>query len=349
MPTYAETINRMVREGRFYTHGPGEYITCYACGHYCKIREGLNGICKVRYNKGGRLMVPWGYVAGVAVDPIEKKPFFHCWPGSDALSFGMLGCDLHCSYCQNWVTSQALRDKRAVAGYRAVPADEFRRILLETGARVVTSTYNEPLITAEWALELFSVAKEEGVATSFVSNGNATPEIINELAGKVDLYKVDLKSFRDKNYRALGTTLQRVTDSIGLLYEKGFWLEIVTLLVPGFNDDREELREMAAFIAGISPDIPWHITAFHPDYKMTDPRPTTAEDLFVAGEIGREAGLNFVYLGNRPGETGDWENTRCPCCGTTLVRRYGFRILEDRLSGRGTCPECLAEIPGRWT
>jgi pyruvate formate lyase activating enzyme len=322
-------------------------VRCLACGHRCLIRPGRAGVCRVRFNRDGELRVPAGYVAGLQVDPIEKKPFFHAYPGENALSFGMLGCDLHCSYCQNWVTSQALRDDAALALPRFCSADELVRIAVDEGTPVVVSTYNEPLITADWAMEVFARARRADLACGFVSNGNATPEVLEYLRPVVDLYKVDLKSFRDKAYRQLGCTLENVLESIRRLKAMGFWVELVTLLIPGMNDSEEELRDMTAFIADVSVDIPWHVTAFHPDYKMTDPRATQVEDLLRAYDIGREAGLHFVYPGNLPGRVGDRENTYCPKCERLLIARHGFYVTENRMAA-GACPDCGHKCPGVW-
>jgi pyruvate formate lyase activating enzyme len=325
----------------------GNAVRCLACGHRCYIREGKAGICRVRFNQGGQLRVPGGYVAGLQIDPIEKKPFFHAFPGRDALSFGMLGCDLHCSYCQNWVTSQALRDEQAVALPQFISAEELVRRAVRHGAPVVVSTYNEPLITADWAVRVFEPAREAGLRCGFVSNGNATPEVLEFLRPWVDLYKVDLKSFNDRNYRKLGAVLQNVLDTVVRLKEMGFWVEVVTLLIPGFNDSDGEVRGMAKFLAGVSADIPWHVTAFHPDYKMTDPPRTQVADLVRAYDIGREAGLRFVYPGNLPGMVGDRENTYCPNCEGLLIARHGFYVVENRMNG-SHCPDCGAAVPGVW-
>ncbi|MBX3178642.1 MAG: AmmeMemoRadiSam system radical SAM enzyme [Candidatus Hydrogenedentes bacterium] len=322
-------------------------IRCVACGHRCLIRPGRAGVCKVRFNQGGALHVPWGYVAGLQVDPIEKKPFYHAFPGRDALSFGMLGCDLHCAYCQNWVTSQALRDEAAVAMPRFVTPKQLVARAVQEEAPVIVSTYNEPLITADWAAAVFEEAHKAEIVCGFVSNGNATPEVIEFLQPWVSLYKVDLKSFQDRSYRQLGCKLQTVLDTIGRLHTLGFWVEIVTLVIPEFNDTDEELGDIARFLAGISPDIPWHITAFHPDYKMNDTGRTPAETLKRAWEIGREAGLNFVYPGNLPGQFGDREHTACPGCGEILIRRHGFYVVQNRMAGRN-CPRCQRDIPGVW-
>ena len=239
-------------------------------------------------NRGGRLYVPWGYVGSIQCDPIEKKPFFHARPGALAFSFGMLGCDLHCGYCQNWVTSQAIRDPRAVAPPRLSTPKQLAELAIEMGGGAVVSTYNEPLITAEWAVAVFQEARAAGLLTGFVSNGNGTPQVLEYIRPWVDLYNVDLKSFEDRHYRQLGGRLQPILESIRLIYQMGFWLEIVTLVIPGFNDSDEELTRMAEFLVSISPDIPWHLTAFHKDYKMLDPDNTSPADA-GAGRPDRQA------------------------------------------------------------
>ncbi len=342
-----ETLRHYVKEGELYRTLSPDTLECYACGHRCKIHEGRDGICKIRFNRGGKLLVPYGYAAGIQADPIEKKPFFHAFPGATALSFGMLGCDLHCAYCQNWITSQALNDPHA--GSEPIGISPKQMVLLAKNhkARVMTSTYNEPLITSEWAVEIFKEARREGLTCSYVSNGNATPEVLKYIRPWVDLYKVDLKSFNDKNYRKLGTKLQTVLDSIHMIYDHGFWLEVVSLIIPSFNDSPGELRAMAEFLVSISPNIPWHVTAFHQDYKMTDPDNTPVETLIRAAAIGRDAGLNFVYAGNLPGESGNWENTYCPSCHTLLVERVGFRVLQNKIEN-GKCHKCRQPIPGFW-
>src|SRR5512134_2675356 len=208
-------------------------LRCYACGHQCPIPEGAMGVCKVRFNRGGRLLVPWGYVGGVQCDPVEKKPFFHAYPGALAYSVGMLGCDLHCAYCQNWVTSQALRDPEAIAPPRDATAAALVADALSQGARLLVSTYNEPLITAEWAVEIFGEARAAGLVTGFVSNGNGTPRVLDYIRPYIDLYKVDLKSFDDKHYRELGGRLAPILQTIRALHDMGVWVEIVTLLIHG--------------------------------------------------------------------------------------------------------------------
>ena len=345
--TLAGVLDRQSVPGSLW-RAEGDRIRCVACGHRCLLSEGRRGICRVRFNQAGQLRVPFGYVAGVQCDPVEKKPFYHVYPGSDALTFGMLGCDFHCSYCQNWVTSQALRDPAAQVPVKPVSpaqlADTGRRL----GARLVVSSYNEPLITAEWAVAVFQRAREAGLACAFVSNGNATPEALDYLRPWIVAYKIDLKSFHDQRYRTLGGTLEHVTAGIRMVHERGLWLEVVTLVVPGFNDSESELRQMARFLVSVSRDIPWHVTAFHQDYKLTEPPNTTVSQLIRAAEIGAEEGLRFVYAGNAPGQVGPWEDTWCPKCQEKLIERFGYLVRAYRVTADGKCPKCATVLPGIW-
>jgi pyruvate formate lyase activating enzyme len=327
---------------------PDKALKCYACGHRCLIKEGKRGICKVRFNEDGVLRVPANYVAALACDPTEKKPFFHVLPGSDTLTFGMLGCDLHCAYCQNWLTSQALRDETAGTNPTPVTAEHLVTLAKSYGASMVGSSYNEPLITAEWAVDVFKKARPEGFRTAFISNGNATPQVLDYLRPWTDCYKIDLKTMSDKNYRQLGGVVDNILETVKMVHEREFWEEIVTLVIPGFNDSEDELRRAADFIASVSPDIPWHVTAFHQDYHMQDNSNTTAEQLIRACEIGREAGLRYIYAGNLPGRVGRWENTYCPSCDDLLVERYGYLIRQVRVTASGHCPTCSTNIPGIW-
>ena len=343
---------------------PGGACRCLACAHKCVIRDKDAGICGVRFNDGGTLKVPRGYVAGTGLDPVEKKPFFHVLPGALTLSFGMLGCNFKCDFCQNYPSSQAPRFHKPepsdgweapsgpglAGGTEAVRPEELVEAARTSGARIVVSTYNEPLITAEWAAEIFTGAKAAGLRCGFVSNGYATEEALQYLRPLVDLYKVDLKTFNPDNYsRTIGGKLEHVLNAVKRIHELGFWLEIVTLQIPGFNDSPAETDAIAAFIAGVSKDIPWHITAFHPDYRMTDRAATAPASLEKAREAGLRKGLKYVYTGNVPGRGS--EDTGCPSCGRALVRRRGFTVLENsvKLSGQaGSCPACSAPIPGGW-
>lgn len=252
------------------------------------------------------------------------------------------------SNCQNWDISQALRDATAGRPPTSVTPEQLVELGTRNSAKVVASSYNEPLITSEWAVEVFKEAKAHGFLCAYVSNGNATREVLEYIRPYVSAYKIDLKSMRDKNYRQLGAPLQNILDGVKMVHAMGFWLEIVTLIVPGFNDSTEELLDAAQFIASLSRDIPWHVTAFHQDYKMTDHDNTTKSTLIRAAEIGIEAGLNFVYAGNLPGHVGGYENTYCPNCRQLLIERFGYTILNYRITGEGTCPNCASRIAGLW-
>ncbi|NIA14568.1 MAG: AmmeMemoRadiSam system radical SAM enzyme, partial [Nitrospiraceae bacterium] len=317
----------------------GGVVRCLACANRCRIQDGKAGICCVRTNQGGGLRVPGGYVAGLQVDPIEKKPFYHVFPGREALSFGMFGCNFHCPFCQNWISSQAPREGRAANPSQPVSPERLAEVALAEDAPVIVSTYNEPLITADWAYQVFEKAKEKGVVCGFVSNGYATPEVLDFLRPVMDLYKVDLKCFDDEHYRTLGGRLNMVLDTIERLCALGFWVEVVTLVIPDFNDSSEQLNDMARFLARISPDTPWHVTAFHPDYQMTHLRRTSAADLQRAYDAGKNAGLRHVYCGNLPGSMGGAENTHCHNCHALLVERQGFYVMDNRMTG-GCCPDC---------
>jgi pyruvate formate lyase activating enzyme len=352
MATTAEILDRLTEVGELYEAFPDGSVRCYACGHRCLIREGKRGICKVRFNQNGKLKIPWGYVAAFQVDPIEKKPFFHILPGTDALTYGMLGCDFHCGYCQNWLTSQAMRDPSSDASIGYIHQTTPKQIVqyaLRTGAGVLASSYNEPLITTEWSVAIFKEAQKAGLKCVYISNGNATREALELLRPYIIGYKIDLKTMQDRHYRQLGGVLQNVLDGIRLVYELGLWIEIVTLVVPGFNDSNDELMEAAHYIASVSPDIPWHVTAFHPDYKMTDPPPTSVATLLRAAEIGQEAGLNFVYAGNIPGRVSEYEHTYCPKCRQLLIERMGYIIRSYHITAEGACPKCGYTVPGVWS
>lgn len=346
--TLAEALSNHTRRGELYEPLEGNRLRCLACGHRCPIPAGFGGVCKVRFNREGTLRVPYGYINALQCDPIEKKPFFHALPGATALSFGMLGCCFHCGYCQNWVTSQALRDIRSTLSFREISPEEIARLAVAEKAAAVVSTYNEPLITTEWAVAVFREARAAGLVTGFVSNGNATPQALEYLRPWLDLFKVDLKTMDDGRYHQMGGRLKPVLDSIAAIHAMGFWLEVVTLIVPGFNDSQRELDSLARFLARISPDIPWHVTAFHRSYKMMCAEDTRAASLLRAASIGHDAGLRYVYAGNLEGQVGDLENTRCASCRAVLLERRGFRVIRNCVTAEGGCPACGTRIPGVW-
>ncbi len=343
-------LDSLTKPGELYQKLEEGKVQCHACAQRCIISEGRRGICKVRFNQQEELQVPWGYVSGLYPDPVEKKPFNHLLPGSLALTFGMLGCNFHCDFCQNWITSQTLRDPAADYGLetiRRISPEQVVETALHNGCKLIVSSYNEPLITSEWAVAIFKQAQVAGLRCAYVSNGYATPEVLAYLRPYLIAYKIDLKTMQDKQYRQCGGKLDAVMESIQLAHSLGLWVEVVTLIIPGFNDSVEELWDASRFISSVSRDIPWHITAYHPDYKQNAP-PTSVNKLQEAAEIGQEAGLKYVYAGNLAGRVGSLEDTHCPTCMKTLVKRRGFGVVENLLKDTGTCPYCGTKIAGVW-
>ena len=355
MSQLQETLDRLTAPGKLFKPTETERLECVACAHRCKIAPGHRGICQVRFNPddgSGELHVPHGYVAGMQADPIEKKPFAHFLPGSDALTFGMLGCNLQCDFCQNWLTSQTLRDPQAKIPHNyieEITAEEVVETALENRADIIASSYNEPLITSEWAKDIFELAIKKGIQCVYVSNGFATPEVLEFLQPVLRGFKVDLKTMQAKQYKECGGGLQPVLDSIIKAHELGMWVEVVTLVIPEYNDSNEELWDAARFISSVSADIPWHVTAFYPDYKHTEVPPTSAEILQRAAEIGQEAGLHYVYAGNLPGKVGSLEDTFCPHCTTRLIQRRGYTLMDYKITAEGKCTQCGNVIAGVWT
>jgi pyruvate formate lyase activating enzyme len=337
-------LKELSREASLCERLAAKKTRCLACAHRCVIPPGGTGICGVRFNEDGALKAPWGYVSGASPDPIEKKPFFHALPGARTLSFGMYGCNFHCDFCQNW----QIADARRGGSFTPITAspEGLASKAAASGAKALISTYNEPLVTSEWSAAVFAEGRKLGLRAGFVSNGYATPEAAALLRPVMDLWKVDLKSFNSANYlRVCGAQLGKVLAGIKLIKEAGFWLELVTLLIPGFNDSDAEIGEMAGFVAGLSRDIPWHLTAFHPDHLMKDAAPTAQETLSRAREIAASKGLRYVYCGNVRGVAG--QNTACPACGRTLITREGFLVAGNQLKRSGVCP-CGEKIPGVW-
>ena len=352
MTQLEEILDQMTQPGFLQEDLGDGNLRCLACAHRCLIRPDKKGICRVRTNHSGQLYVPWGYTAGMAVDPIEKKPFSHFLPSSSVLTFGMLGCNFHCEFCQNWVSSQVLRDQKVIpysGMLQAVTPEQIVAYALQSGSKTIASSYNEPIISAEWAHDIFSLAKKNNLHTAMVSNGYATSEALEYLQPVMDGYKIDLKSMQEKKYREMGGELKHVLESITTAHKLGFWVEVVTLLIPGYNDDPAELWDAARAIMEVSADIPWHVTGFHPDYHMLDNPPTTAHHLQQAADIGQEAGLHYIYAGNLPGRVGSLENTYCPHCCSLLVERRGYSVTKVLVTPQGTCPKCNEKIAGVWS
>jgi pyruvate formate lyase activating enzyme len=334
----------MIKDAMLWAPLEGGKVTCALCSHRCVIAPSKVGICAVRENRDGKLMtLVYGEVIAAHVDPIEKKPLYHFYPGSKALSIATAGCNFRCGFCQNWEISQAPRRKdRGLKGYKLSP-EEIVREALEQECRSISYTYTEPTIFFEYAYDTARLAKESGLANNFVTNGYMTAEALTTIRPYLDAANVDLKAFKDATYKKIcGARLEPVLESIRLMKKLGIWVEVTTLVVPGLNDGAEELAEIARFIAGVNPDIPWHISRFHPDYEYTDAPPTPVKTLRAAYEIGRKEGLHYIYIGNIMGES---EDTRCPKCDQLLIRRQGFFVAENRLSA-GKCPACASPIAG---
>lgn len=320
-------------------------VQCLGCGHKCVIRNEDSGICRMRWNDSGELRVPYGYVSSIHADPMEKKPFFHALPGQRALSFGMLGCNLQCPYCQNWNISQNLKDSKARVQPRDIEPEELIERARRANVNSVVATYNEPLITSEWSKAVFELAKQENYVTGYVSNGYASREVIEYLRPLTDLFNVDFKAWTPEKYEELGGKVEVVKEMLELIFELDFHLEVITLIVPDRTDDPEELRRMADFLASISPDIPWHLSAFRGAYKWKDHPSTSPAVLKEAYDIAREAGMNYVYCGNLPGRVGEAESTYCPECEELLIKRTGYSIGDINLEN-SNCPECGHEVYG---
>jgi pyruvate formate lyase activating enzyme len=336
--------DHLTQEGYLYSKLPENKVRCVACGHQCVIHEGQQGICGARFNKDGILRVPSNYVAAYRIHPVETNVIFHVKPGSKALIFGMFGCDHHCPYCHNWEISQVFREQRNPSP-QEISASEIVQKAIDSDCSVIASAYNEPLISAEWAAEIFQIAKSQGLTTAFVTDGNATPECMQYLRPHLDVFRVDLKAWKPEDYRTLGAQRDSILNSIQLAFELGFWVEVVTLIVPYFNDNISDLRSIAKFISSLSKNIPWHVTAFHPRYKMQDRSTTPMQIITLAAMEGYASGLNYVYTGNAPGT--NFENTYCSECKSLLVERSGYEILQNHLNF-GSCSFCKTPIAGLW-
>ncbi len=318
-------------------------IICLLCRHACKLKEGQVGICGVNKNVDGELKtLVYGHPIAVHVDPVEKKPLYHMLPGSSVLSFGTVGCNFKCPFCQNWDISQETKVNEEIN----VSPEQMVALALEEGAQAIAYTYNEPTIFYPYAKDIGVIAKEKGLKNIFVSNGFESPEIIEDMPSWLDAANIDLKSWDDAYYKkVLKGGLEEVKDTLRRMVAAGIWVEVTTLLIEGDNDSDKDLTEMAEFIANdLGKHVPWHLSAFHPDYKMLDHNVTTLHTLERAKKIGQKAGLHYIYLGNVP-VNGD---TYCPECGELLIDRTGYSIALDKLK-EGHCPKCNREIEGIWS
>jgi len=324
----------------------GDTVECLACSHQCKIANGNRGICQVRKNEGGVLYLEvYGKVIAQHVDPIEKKPVFHFYPGTPIFSIGTIGCNFRCSFCQNWDISQyskTTEDREDIGFY--LPPQAIVEFCLTEQVPSIAYTYNEPAIFFEYAYDTAKIAHEHGLRNVYVSNGFETEEALNNISPYLDAANIDLKSFRDEFYRKVcGGRLEPVKKTIKWLWEHGVWVEVTTLVIPGENDSIQELQSIAEFLSGISPDIPWHLSRYHPEYKMDNPM-TPQGTLEKAYAIGKEAGLHYVYVGNILID--GREDTHCPSCGECVIKRSGYTV--ENMLNNNTCLICNTIIPGRF-
>ena len=334
-----------MKEAMLYEKLPENRVRCHLCAHHCLIAERKKGICQVRENRDGKLYtLVYGRTISQNIDPIEKKPLFHFYPGSTAYSIATPGCNFRCAWCQNWEISQMPKEQHLIAGYEATP-EQIVAQAQRWGCRSIAYTYTEPTIFFEYAYDTARLARAAGLANIFVTNGYMTGEMLKTFQPYLDAANVDLKAFRDQTYRQyVGAKLQPVLDSLKAIKQLGIWLEVTTLVIPGINDDSAELQDAAQFIVReLGADTPWHISRFFPDYQLTDVPPTPQKSLERAWEIGQSVGLRYVYLGNVPGE--DKQNTLCPDCGTLLIRRNIFGVLANRIK-EGCCPDCGCALAG---
>ena len=319
-----------------------EKIICLLCRHYCHLKEGQIGFCGVNKNSNGELEnLVYGHPVALNIDPIEKKPLYHFLPNTTALSFGTVGCNFKCPFCQNWSISQEKHINKEIQ----VSPEQMVELAIKHDSKTIAYTYNEPTIFYPYAKDVGVIAKQKGIKNVFVSNGFETPEIIEDMKSWLDGANIDLKSWDDKYYKKiLKGGLEEVKETLRLMVKSGIWVEVTTLLIEGDNDSNKDLEEMATFIADeLGRYVPWHLSAFHPDYKVLDKQRTSIETLQRAYNIAKKAGLYYVYLGNVTIDA----DTYCPECQTLLIDRKGYNINKNNLIN-GHCPKCKREIEGVW-
>lgn len=335
---------KSTRVAQFWQKLDGD-VQCSLCHQHCRIKPGNRGLCGVRENQDGTLMtLVYGSLVAASIDPIEKKPFFHFLPGSLAYSIATPGCNFRCLHCQNADISQLPREAGQIPG-DYVPPEDVVAAAVASGCQSIAYTYTEPTIFFEYAYDVAVLAKEKGLKNVFVSNGYTGEEAAEKIIPILDANNIDLKG-DDQFYRKVcGARLEPVQHNIELFWKRGVWVEVTTLIIPGYNDSEAQLRDIAEFLAGVSKDMPWHISAFYPTYKLTDAPHTSVEALRLGLKVGREAGLKHIYGGNIPGES---ENTICPVCGLVLIERLGYRVMKNSITD-GRCPQCGSAISGVWS
>lgn len=334
----------MKHEALLYQKLSENRVQCQLCAHRCVIAAGQRGICRVRENRDGNLeTLVYGRTISCHADPIEKKPLYHFFPGSRSLSIATPGCNFRCAWCQNWEISQLPRGQQPEIGQKLSPQEIVDRAV-ESGCRSIAYTYTEPTIFFEYSFSTARLAHQAGLANVYVSNGYMTPEMLKLIHPYLDAVNIDLKAFRDDTYRThIGARLQPVLDSLKLIRDYGIWLEVTTLLVPGVNDDPGELGELADFICReLGEDVPWHVSRYFPSFEMSSPGPTSPDSLRKAAQIGRDAGLNHVYVGNLHNLT----ETHCPACRALLIRRESYNLTLNRVGQGGCCPDCHRRVAG---
>jgi len=334
-----------MKEAMLYEKLEGKKVKCNLCNHHCVIPDGKRGICGVRENKGGILYtLNYGKIIAYHVDPIEKKPFFHFLPGSNAFSISSEGCNFSCKHCQNWEISQLVKERKEVYGEDFKP-EEIVEITKNENSKIIAYTYTEPTVFFEFVYDTSKIAKKEKIYNVYVSDGYISKQTINLMNGLIDAANIDIKGFTEKFYREIcGASLEKLLNSIKLLKKTGMWIEITTLLIPGLNDDEEQIKGIINFVKDeLGKETPLHFSLFYPHYKLSHIPPTPVEKAKKAREMALENGLRYVYTGNYPGDEG--ENTYCYNCKNLLVKRYGFMV-EKNLIEKGRCPYCGVNIDG---
>jgi len=334
------------REASWYRKLPENRVECQLCPRGCQVADAERGGCGVRENRGGTYVtLVHGLACTVHLDPIEKKPFFHVLPGAQALSYATAGCNVECKFCQNWEISQ-FRPEQVRAQY--LPPETLAATAKSNGVPLLSATYSEPVVFWEYVRDTARAGRALGVRSTVVSNGYIQEQPLKDVLPHLAAMKVDLKSFREPFYRdVVRGELKPVLKAIETIRASSAWLEIVVLLIPGLNDSEEEVRDLSRWVkATLGPEVPVHLTRFHPTYRLTNLPPTPLDTLERAWAVAKGEGLHFAYLGNVPGHAG--ESTFCPGCGGRLIRRVGFEVLENRLAA-GTCPDCKRTIPGVWS
>lgn len=322
----------------------GQKIQCQACNHFCVIAPGKRGLCGVRENQNGQLkLLVYGKPIALNLDPIEKKPLYHFLPGTDVFSLGTVGCNFRCDFCQNWDISQGPRLEGTIPYSKEFSPQAIVDYCFNNHIPSIAYTYNEPTVFFEYAFDTAQCAREKGIKNIFVSNGYTSKQGIKKIAAVLDANNIDLKSFRDDFYQQhCGARLQPVLEAIELFLDLGVWVEVTTLVIPYENDSEQELRQIANFLVSLSPDLPWHLSRFYPQYQMMDVPPTDVKILQRAYEIGKSAGLHYVYIGNVRDE--QREHTYCPKCSKIVIERKGYSI-ENYLK-QDQCPKCGEKIAG---